>query len=260
MFRSRTLRARPKRERTIEDKSDDDSATNRHDFPSETLVETRQIQALRTKHSGLDHVKLAMGSLQDRPEIKAWGKEHDERDKLWTNFTKKEHGYTNGIVTKTNLKEEDEYVHMLQFIEAELAKKNKKPAGAETPIEKEKNGTIAGLCAIPTYLKGIERPELNSEAQGWLTGIQEVKLPSVFRIHNIEETELAKQQLAENMNVTISQGKDEKQEINHQTKTFSSISNGFGTATSNKQKNMPGATDERVAFLFKKKLLQKRKY
>lgn len=43
----------------------------------------------------------------------------------------------------------------------------------------------------------MEKRDLNSEAAGWLTGIQEVKLDKKFKMKNVEDTEVAKKRLLE---------------------------------------------------------------
>jgi hypothetical protein len=89
--------------------------------------------------------------------------------------------------------------HMLQYVEAELAKRRQasggEPSGvAETAEDKPKPPPGASLWETPASLAAAPRDDEES-ADRYLTGIVEVQLPAEVKFRNIEETERAKAEL-----------------------------------------------------------------
>jgi hypothetical protein len=89
--------------------------------------------------------------------------------------------------------------HMLQYVEAELAKRRQasggEPSGvAETAEDKPKPPPGASLWETPAALAAAPRDDEES-ADRYLTGIVEVQLPAEVKFRNIEETERAKAEL-----------------------------------------------------------------
>lgn len=113
-----------------------------------------------------------------------------------------------GLAVRRDIQNDLEAVHMVRYIEEKLEEKRAAqrpqdaaagaggarggPAGPRSEQELE-----AELYAVPEHLQGMEKRELNSESQGWLVGITEVKLDKTFKLKNIEETEEAKKKLLE---------------------------------------------------------------
>ena len=89
--------------------------------------------------------------------------------------------------------------HMLQYVEAELAKRRQasggEPSGvAETAEDAPKPPPSAELWETPAALAAAPRDDEES-ADRYLTGIVEVQLPAEVKFRNIEETERAKAEL-----------------------------------------------------------------
>jgi hypothetical protein len=89
--------------------------------------------------------------------------------------------------------------HMLQYVEAELAKRRQasggEPSGvAETAEDKPKPPPGASLWETPASRAAAPRDDEES-ADRYLTGIVEVQLPAEVKFRNIEETERAKAEL-----------------------------------------------------------------
>merc|ERR1711988_1608752 len=130
---------------------------------------------------------LAFGKPTDLNDECSLDSDYKEREiGLTSNFIKKNHS------THTNMKEESD-VNMLCYIEQGLAEKRKyKVKSQDCSMDEQGCKTAADLFTVPSHLKGIERFELSSEACGWLSGIQEIKLPQEYSMKNIEDTEIAK--------------------------------------------------------------------
>merc|ERR1711977_11308 len=137
--------------------------------------------------------------------------------------------------------------HMIKFVQQEFEKRHGSTSADNNYVEPLQNSEDAFLYTIPDHLKGIERCKRTCEANGWLTGIQEVKLPQDFRFQNIEDTEIAKQHLLENISTDMidKRYKTEYKNVNKKRKNQNQID--------------IGQNDEKLASRFKKRVSVKQR-
>ena len=92
--------------------------------------------------------------------------------------------------------------HMLQYVEAELAKRRQASGVSDVSTtgddaNRRAPPAAASLWETPAALASAPR-ETEDSADRYLTGIVEVQLPAEVKFRNIEETERAKAELLKN--------------------------------------------------------------
>merc|ERR1712146_258240 len=92
-------------------------------------------------------------------------------------------------------------LHMMHYIEQKIRTMNKKNLHLDTCPKTKNTNTHENWEKISSTsnLKEMEKTSSNLETQEWLTGIQEITLPHEYSFKNIEDTELAKQRLLNNL-------------------------------------------------------------
>ncbi|KAL5484697.1 hypothetical protein EMCRGX_G021237 [Ephydatia muelleri] len=185
---------------------EEDQAQDEQDDVSKKVEEAKQIQSFRKRPAGVSAVGLAFGKkfsdeekiAPDPFKLKSGGLvdlknvKNSDMDGVEDEVVKRLHST---FSAETNTR--DDETHMLQYIEDELAKKK---GSTDKPKEvSEFEAKINELYAVPDRLN-IKINSLMTEemlSNQMLSGIPEVDLGLEAKFKNIEETEEAKQKLAE---------------------------------------------------------------
>ncbi|GAQ87028.1 hypothetical protein KFL_003260110 [Klebsormidium nitens] len=143
------------------------------------LEETKYLQRLRERGKGIDAEKLGTGAkAKEATEVPPEEAPNDS-----------EHALLDTFKQETTVTVEDPA--MQRYIEEELAKRR------GTAVQKAEQATNENeLFMTPEHLRVRKRGDVDL-GSSWTTGIVEVQLPVDYKLKNIEETEAAKKQLAE---------------------------------------------------------------
>ncbi|XP_043663788.1 telomere length and silencing protein 1 homolog [Vespula pensylvanica] len=205
-FKKKIRKCIRKRQTSTDD--DDESNENQESSVREKVEETKIIQKLRERPSGVNIVGLALGEkvvpdimTSDPFNVKTGGMVN--MSALKNTKLKQNDAYETGIGTQfnaeTNKRDEDE--EMVKYIEEQLSKrksKNKDETDSNTSNDKGSycSPEEAALQAVPEHLRqsSAHRSEEMLSNQ-MLSGIPEVDLGIEAKIRNIEATEEAKLKL-----------------------------------------------------------------
>jgi len=167
------------------------------------VKEVRSLQKFRKRVKGIDSNKLQGVTIVDEDAARL-SQLVEKGENEWGNFEASTPSTAVKVGVQDSFQKEVNQKDVLQaqmetYIEEELEKRRQAGPSTKVKEKKEEIKKISEedqLYQTPDYLKQqsvLDEDEVSGER--WLAGIAEVQLPITYKLKNIEETELAKQEL-----------------------------------------------------------------